>query len=209
VSDRDPAALVALLETETLRERGPLVCVGPAPLVLEIGFGRAELLIDLATLNPERHYLGVEVSRKRAEKAARRIERLELPNAKVVQAPAEYLLERVLPRACIAECWINFPDPWPKKRHFRRRFFQPEAVARVAGVLEPGAVLHAATDHGGYAEWMADALASCDQLENLHAPARWSEKRPERRLTGYEAEWLAEGRQIAYFDYRRLGGSRP
>lgn len=203
MSTADPSALEVAIEAEALRERGLLECVGPAPLVLEIGFGRAELLIDLAGAQPERQFLGLEVSRKRVAKAARRVAKAELANVKLVHAPAEYVLERVLPPASIAECWINFSDPWPKKRHHRRRVFQPATVARLARVLEPGGLLHAATDHMSFADWIDDILSREAELVNLHAPARWSDARPERRETGYEAEWLAEGRRIAYFDYRR------
>ena len=203
MSDRGPAALNALLECEELRERGPAVCIGEPPRVLEIGFGRAELLLDLAEENPASRYLGVDVSRKRVEKAARHVARRGLPNLRLVHAPAEYLLERVLPPSCFGECWINFPDPWPKKRHFKRRLFQPQFVALLARVLEPGALLHAATDHMGYAEWIGNVLAASPDFENPNAPTRWTACPPPRRETSYEAEWRAEGRPIAYFEYRR------
>ncbi len=203
MSDRGSAALSAVLETEELRERGPDACIGAPPLVLEIGFGRAELLLDLAEANPGSRYLGVEVSRKRVEKAARRVARRGLPNLRLVHAPAEYLLERVLPPACTAECWVNFPDPWPKKRHFKRRLFQPPFLVLLARVLQPGAPLHTATDHMGYAEWIADVLGGSPDFENPNAPTRWTDRSPPRRETSYEAEWRAQGRSIAYFEYRR------
>lgn len=203
MSDPDPAQLESILEAEELRERGLGVCVGPPPVVLEIGFGRGELLLELAARFPQRCFLGIERSRKRVLKAAKRIRRQGLANLRLVHAPAEYLLELALPEACIAECWINFSDPWPKKRHHKRRLFQPSFVVRLARVLEPGARLHAATDHLGYAEWIDAVLAAEPWLRNLHAPRPWSECRPERPITAYEAEWLAEGRPIAYFDYLR------
>ena len=203
MSDRGPPALSVALDTEELRERGPDACIGAPPRVLEIGFGRAELLLELATGNPDSRYLGVEVSRKRVEKAARHAARRGLPNLRLVNAPAEYLLERVLPPDCFAECWINFPDPWPKKRHFKRRLFQARFLALLARVLEPGARLHAATDHMDYAEWIADLLGASPDFENPNAPTRWTDRPPPRRETSYEAEWRALGRPIAYFEARR------
>lgn len=203
MSGRDPAPLAAQLESEALAREGLESLVGPPPLVLEIGFGRAELLIGLAEARPGVSFLGVEVSRKRVVKAARRIERRELRNAKVVHATAEYLLERVLPRASVCECWINFSDPWPKKRHWKRRLFQAPFLERLSGVLAPGAALHAATDHTGYAEWIHEALSAAPALQNQSASVPWSDQRPERPETSYEAQWLAEGRRIAYFEYRR------
>ncbi len=191
-----------MVESEALRERGLASVLGPPPVVLEIGFGRAELLIDLAARQPGCRFLGVEVSRKRVAKAARRVERSELANLKLVHAPAEYLLERVLGEDLVGECWINFPDPWPKKRHHKRRLFQPAFLALLSRVMQPGARLHAATDHPGYAEWIAETLAGARQFENLAAPARWLDTPPERCVTSYEAQWLAEGRRIAYFEHR-------
>ena len=203
MSGRDPAPLAAQLESEALAREGLGPLVGPPPLVLEIGFGRAELLIGLAEARPGVPFLGVEVSRKRVFKAARRIERRELSNVKVVHATAEYLLERVLPPASVCECWINFPDPWPKKRHWKRRLFQAPFLERLSGVLAPGAALYAATDHLDYAEWIHEALSAAPGLENRAAPTRWFDQRPERPETSYETQWLAEGRRIAYFEYRR------
>lgn len=196
------------LEAEELRERGLGACVGPRPVVLDIGFGRAEVLMQLAIDQPEKSFLGVEVSRKRVFKAARRIERAGLAGVRLVHSTAELLLERILPDASIAEIWINFPDPWPKKRHFRRRLIRPEIAGQLARVLEPGGRLFIATDYEPYAHWIADVMAGSPGLENVHAPAAWSSDRPARRETAYEAEFLAEGRSIAYFEYRRRRAGR-
>jgi tRNA (guanine-N7-)-methyltransferase len=206
VPDLDPAPLTAdevVVETEALREKGLEACLGSGPVVLEIGFGRGEVLIDLAGSDPGHRYLGVEVSRKRVAKVARRVARAGVRNARLVHAPGEYLLERVLGPGSIDACWINFPDPWPKKRHHKRRLLRREMLDRLARVLRPGARLHAATDHAGYAEWIADAFDAEPAFENRAAPRRWSDERPERRETAYEAEFVAEGRPIAYFEYRR------
>ncbi len=192
-----------LLEAEDLRERGLGASFPPGPLVLEIGFGRAEELIEMARKAPGCGILGVEVSRKRAQKAARRIGLANVPNVRLVHGTAEYLLFRVLPEETIAACWINFPDPWPKSRHHKRRLIRPDVTGELVRVLEPDAILHIATDHPGYAEWIACVLDRVADLENLHAPDRWGSVRPDRAETRYEAEFLAEGRTIAYFDYRR------
>jgi tRNA (guanine-N7-)-methyltransferase len=179
VSDLSPGS--PWLEAEELRERGLAACVGPRPVVLDIGFGRAE---------------------------SRRIERAGLAGVRLVHTTAELLLERILPDAAIAEIWINFPDPWPKKRHFRRRLIRREVVAQLARVLEPGGRLFMATDYEPYARWIADVMAGSPGFENVHAPEAWSGARPGRRETAYEAEFLAEGRSIAYFEYRRERAGR-
>jgi tRNA (guanine-N7-)-methyltransferase len=188
---------------EDLRTLGVESTVGAPPIVLEIGFGRAELIAALAEAEPGRAFLGLEVSRKRVDKAAQRLARRGVTNVRLVHGAAELVLERALPPKCVGECWINCPDPWPKKRHFKRRLIQPPFLSQLARVLVPGAVLHIATDHAGYAEWIAERLACADEFENLHAPARWSLGAPLRPETSYEAEWRAEGRTMVYFEYRR------
>jgi tRNA (guanine-N7-)-methyltransferase len=201
------AAEDLLVEAEEIRERGLDACLGSPHVVLEIGFGRAEVLIDLGLSRPDRAFLGVEVSRKRAHKAARRLARAGVGNARVVHGTAEYLLERVLPEHSVSECWINFPDPWPKKRHHKRRLIRPDVVPLLARALAAGALLHLATDHEGYAEEIDAVLSASPLFANLHAPEPWSKLAPERRRTAYEEEFLTEGRRIAYFDYRRASGS--
>ncbi len=192
------------LEAEILRERGVEHCLGRLPIVLEIGFGRAELILALAREHPEQGFLGVEVSRKRVTKAAGRIQRAELRNVRIVHSSAEYVVERVLPAGRVRECWINCPDPWPKKRHFRRRLIQPDFVRALSRALVPEGLVHVSTDHSGYADWIAEVLASEPTLENLHAPEPWSGEPPDRSETAYEAEWREEGRLLRYFDYRKL-----
>jgi tRNA (guanine-N7-)-methyltransferase len=202
VPGSDPASLTPVIEAEDLRARGLEACLGVPAIVLEIGFGRADFLMALADGEPKRHFLGVEISRKRVEKAGRRVRRRELSNVHLIRAPAEYLLARVLPEASVEACWINCPDPWPKKRHHRRRLLNGEFLDRLGRVMLPGSALHISTDHQGYAEWIHDVLSKADGFYNLHAPQPWSSQSPKRPQTAYEAEWLAEGRTIVYFDYR-------
>lgn len=163
--------------------------------------------MELAGSRPELPFLGVEVSRVRVEKAARRVVRAGLGNVFLVHAPAEYLLERVLPDACVVECWINFPDPWPKKRHHKRRLIRPDLVCQIVRVLVRGAPLHVATDHVEYADWIAGVLSSEGGLTNRNAPAPWSDRPPPRPETCYESEFRGEGRRIAYFEYQKRAGS--
>jgi tRNA (guanine-N7-)-methyltransferase len=194
----DPDEIV--LAPEKLRELG---FASMGRVSLEIGFGGGELLLALAERDPKTLFLGVEVSRKRVAKAARQAARLGLGNVRLVNAPAQYLLERVLPKASIAECWINCPDPWPKRRHSHRRVFQKGLLEQLARVLVPDALLHASTDDHEYARWIHALLAAAPGLENRCSPAPWSSQPPERPPTAYETEWLAEGRELVYFEYRR------
>ncbi len=177
----------------------------PLPLVVEIGFGRGEFLLDLATRAPETAHVGVEYSFKRSLKMARRLARLEIANVRIVAAKGEEVVEETLSDGTVACFWINFPDPWPKKRHFKRRLIQPEFAALLARKLVPGGHLKLATDHPGYAEWIAEILPAVEMLENVYAPDPYRSSEEGRLPTAYELLWRAEGRDFHFFDYVRRG----
>jgi len=174
-----------------------------APLVVEIGFGRGEFLMHLARQDTGRECLGVELSRKRVLKMARRLARSELRNVRLIEARGESVVADALASGAVSEIWINFPDPWPKKRHARRRLVQPGFVAALAERLAPAGRLSLATDHVAYAEQMHAALSSVSLLENAYAPAPWLPEVRDRPPTAYELEWRAEGRPLHFFAYRR------
>jgi tRNA (guanine-N7-)-methyltransferase len=175
----------------------------PLPLVVEIGFGRGEFLLGLAEREPEQAFVGIELSHKRALKMARRLARRELTNVAIVEARAEEVLRDALADASVGCFWLNFPDPWPKKRHARRRFVQPDALAWIARRLVPGGLLRIATDDPAYAEWIDAELAAAPGLENRYAPDRWRPAVPDRMSTAYELEWRALGRSFYFFEYAR------
>jgi tRNA (guanine-N7-)-methyltransferase len=174
----------------------------PLPLVVELGFGRGEFLRGLAAAAPAVAHVGVERSHRRTLKLARRIAKTDERNLRLVEATAQELVREALEDGSVATFWVNFPDPWPKKRHHRRRLLQPEFVARLAARLVPGGLLHAATDHAGYAEQIDAVLAAEPRLENALA-APFVPEVPGRPCTAYEAMWRAEGRALHFFTYRR------
>jgi tRNA (guanine-N7-)-methyltransferase len=199
------------VELEALRDPGPerlypARLPRPLALVLDVGFGRGELLQELARAAPERAYLGIEHSGKRVLKMTRRLARSEIENVRLVQAAAEAALAALAPGS-VAGAWINFPDPWPKKRHHRRRLIQPEFVRALALRLAPGAFLEVATDHEEYAEWIHAVLAAEPLLLNRCAPLPLRREPPERPATAYELEWRAQGRPAHYFSYARARAS--
>jgi tRNA (guanine-N7-)-methyltransferase len=193
---------------DELRTRGVRAVFAPelgptAPLVVELGFGRGEFLLHLAAGAPEVAHLGVELSHKRVLKLARRLARTELRNVRLVEARAELVVRECLSPGSVQAFWVNFPDPWPKKRHHRRRLLQPELVKELAVRLAPGGELHVATDHVAYAEAIHLALSGEPLLENAAAPAAWLAEVPGRKPTAYELEWRAEGRPLHFLEYRR------
>ena len=120
---------------DDLRERGIPAAFAPElepplHLVVEIGFGRGEFLKDLAQRSPETAFLAIEASHKRMLKMARRLALGEFRNIRLVAARAEVVVEDILLPESVACFWINFPDPWPKKRHHRRRLIQPQLIGQ-------------------------------------------------------------------------------
>jgi tRNA (guanine-N7-)-methyltransferase len=180
----------------------------PAPLrvVVDVGFGRGEFLRALAAAAPEVGHIGIERSHRRVLKMARRIAKTEERNVRLVEATAEELVRDALAPASVTAFWINFPDPWPKKRHQRRRLVRPDFVALLASRLVAGGELQVATDHVGYAEQIHEVLHAQSLLENTFAAPFLSEV-PGRLVTAYEAMWRAEGRTLHFFSYRRRAGA--
>ena len=191
-----------------IAERGwPALFAGdvdaPLPLVVELGFGRGEFLLGLAEASPEQAHVGVELSFKRSVKMARRLARSPLRNVRLVQGLAQQVVEEALPDASVACFWINFPDPWPKKRHARRRLVQPDLAARLVQRLVRGGSLRVATDDASYALWIDAVLRELPELENRHAPAPFVREEEGRARTAYEVEWRAQGRSLHFFHYVR------
>jgi tRNA (guanine-N7-)-methyltransferase len=175
----------------------------PLRIVLEIGFGRGEFQLALAERSPDVAHVGVEISRKRVLKQARRLAKSEIANVRLVHGTGEAAIAELFGPASLEAVWINFSDPWPKKRHHRRRLVQPPLVAAVADRLACGGLLHVATDDVPYAEHIDAVLAAEPQLANDFAPERWLPEVEGRMPTAYELEWRAEGRPLHFFAYRR------
>ncbi len=173
------------------------------PLVVELGFGRGEFLMHQAEQAPLRAHVGVERSRKRVLKMARRLARTELRNLRLVCGPAETFVEDCLSPSSVERVWINFSDPWPKKRHHRRRLIQPPLVTRICEVLQVGGSLEVATDDVAYALHIDEVLRAAPRLENAFAPERWRSDVPGRHPTAYELLWRAEGRPLHFWSYRK------
>ncbi len=118
--------------------------------VLEVGIGNGEFLINLAENNPETNFIGFEVFKEGATKCIRRCKSLGLNNVRVVHFDAIFYMH-LLEKSSISEIYVNFPDPWFKKRHRKRRIINPQFVELVASLLKPDGVLNIATDNEDYA----------------------------------------------------------
>jgi len=179
----------------------------PFPLVVEIGFGRGEFLLDMAAKHMETAFVGIELNRRRMLKMARRLARMELRNIRLVEGQGQAIVLD-FPEASVTEFWVNFPDPWPKKRHHKHRLLSPPVLHALALRLRPGGKLHIATDHADYAEAINAGLRGESLLENLLAPARYVREMPGRITTAYEQIWREHGSEPHFFEYVRVAGTR-
>jgi len=140
-----------------------------APVVLEIGFGMGETTAAIATARPEIDFLAVEVHLPGVGALLRRIEAGKLTNVRIVRHDAVEVVDRMIPLASLAGIHVYFPDPWPKKRHHKRRLLTREFVRELAERLAIGGYLHAATDWEPYAEEMLATLDAEPLLRNRTA----------------------------------------
>ncbi len=172
----------------------------PVPIEVELGTGKGRFLLEWAAAHPGTGVIGVERARKYLEMAAARAARAGLVNVRLVHTSAEDLLFRCLAPASAAAVHVYFPDPWPKKKHHKRRFFRPENVARIAEVLGPGGLLRVKTDHEGYAGVIAEVLAGEPRLAAV-AAAETFEAIP---ATNFEVKYARDERPVYRFASRRI-----
>ncbi len=173
-------------------------------LRLEIGFGAGEHLSGDAAANPGVDFIGCEPFINGIAALLADVEKLELDNIRLFDDDVRLLLDR-LPEASVSTIYILFPDPWPKKRHHKRRFVRAEALTELARVLADSADFRFATDHGPYARWtLARALAHPAFEWLAEEPGDWRQRPADWPETRYEAAARRAGANPVYFTFRRL-----
>jgi tRNA (guanine-N7-)-methyltransferase len=170
------------------------------PLEVELGVGKGRFLLEWAAAHPEIGLVGVERVRKYLQIVAARIARRGLSNVRIVQTTAEDLLFRCLAEGSVAAMHVYFPDPWPKKRHHKRRFFRASNAKRLADVLTVDGLLRVKTDHDGYAAVIGEVLAGEPRLAPVAGESAF-EGIPE---THYEIKYGRESRKMHRLAYRRV-----
>jgi tRNA (guanine-N7-)-methyltransferase len=174
-----------------------------APRTLEIGFGNGENLLALATHHPARDFLGIEVHRPGLGRLLLGLEERQLANVRLICHDAVEVLERQLPPHCLEEILILFPDPWPKKRHHKRRLMQGPFAALLASRLRGGGLLRLATDWQPYALEILETLRATPELENLAPAGAFVPRPPERAPTRFERRGERLGHEVWDLAFRR------
>ena len=183
----------------------PALFPGCTRFALEIGFGMGQSLAELASREPQTGFIGIEVHRPGVGKLLALAEEAELANLKVYCADAVEVLRRCIPDASLDLAMLFFPDPWPKKRHHKRRLVQPAFVEELRSKLKPGGVFHLATDWENYAEQMLEVLNAAPGWRNLAGEGGFAPRPASRPVTRFEARGERLGHQVRDLLFSREG----
>jgi tRNA (guanine-N7-)-methyltransferase len=173
--------------------RGPVASVwsgvfgNDRPVEIEIGPGRGDVLLAFARACPQVNFFAIEHVHGAAERIAERIADAGLPNARVLAGDAACVVRNLVPPASVAAYHIYFPDPWPKRRHHKRRLVTPSFVATLGRTLAPGGLVHVATD----LDWLFDAMVRA--LAQAHFVACDAPPAPARPTTHFERKYASAG----------------
>ena len=163
------------------------------PVEVELGCGKGLFLREAARQAPQTNFLGVERAGKYFRTAVARLTRAELPNIRMQRADGFDVLDRWVAPRSIQRLHIYFPDPWPKKRHHKRRIVCPQMMRLAARALVPGGEFRVATDHEVYREIIREVLAAHHEL---FEPLPWPADAPDRLPTNYALKWQRDGRRL-------------
>ena len=165
-----------------------------APTVLEIGFGNGEVIATLAEAEPDTNFMGIEVYSAGIGALLNKIKTKALTNVRIIRADATAVIPQCFADRCLRKILILFPDPWPKKRHHKRRLIQPNFVNMLADKLCRDGILHLATDWQNYAEAIHEAIIKCGRYQKLNIP-------PYRPTTAFERRGQALKHRIYELQY--------
>jgi tRNA (guanine-N7-)-methyltransferase len=176
---------------------------GNAPLKLEIGFGNGESLIKLAQKNPGVNYFGIDRKMDRIRTALSKLNKKDkIPNLLISRTDTDYL-PYIVPAQSFDEIIMNFPDPWPKKRHHKNRTVNPEFLNVIYGLLKPGGVFRFASDHEEYSLEVSEMLKSSELFENAYE-TDFKNEIENRIETQFEKHKKKEGFTIFHIKYRKI-----
>ncbi|SFR82751.1 tRNA (guanine-N(7)-)-methyltransferase [Marinobacter daqiaonensis] len=172
-------------------------------LNLEIGFGMGKSLADMAEARPEQDFIGVEVHQPGVGALLKEIEERQLENIRIYSIDANDVIDLCLPDASLDRVLIFFPDPWPKKKHHKRRLIQHDFIQRIRHKLRVGGILHMATDWENYAEHMLEVMAESEGFVNSREEGGYSPRPEDRPVTKFEKRGENLGHGVWDLVFRR------
>lgn len=166
------------------------------PPTLEIGFGSGQALLEMALKNPEQNYLGIEVYLPGIGALLHRCHEQDVHNVRVIRGDASYVLKNNCSEESIFQTNIFFPDPWPKRKHHKRRLIQKPVIERIRECLVPNGKVCLATDWMEYAQWMLELFSEAPGLTNLSSDGTYTRRLDSRPLTRFEARGIRLGHEV-------------
>lgn len=192
---------IGLSKDKTIADMG---IPADAPVVMEIGFGGGEFMVQLTELHPDWYLVGVEIYLPGVAKAVAKLEDAgTIERARITQLPAQYVMDHQVPPESLDGIFINHPDPWPKKRHHKRRIIQKDFANLMVTRLKPGGFIKLASDIEELAEWMRDILDQTPGLKNMGDASGFIERDPDRITTKFEHRGDKAGRVSRFLHYQK------
>jgi tRNA (guanine-N7-)-methyltransferase len=175
-----------------------------APTYLEIGFGSGASLLEIAAQHPDKNFIGIEMYLPGVASLLMGAEARGCKNVRVYYADAVEVIQKCIPNDSLAGVHIFFPDPWPKRKHHKRRIIQEAFIELVVSKLEVKGILHLATDWEHYAQEMMQKLSNCAKLENTAGAFQFADRSTQRPITTkFEGRGVISGREIKELQFGR------
>ncbi len=172
------------------------------PLAVDIGCGKGRYLVAVAQKHPEMNFLGIDRMESRMLKVGRKLTRAGLHHVRLVRMEASYAVRHLLPAHSVSLFTVFFPDPWPKRRHQRRRLFKPAFLDNLDRAMAPGGKLHIATDHRNYFESIVALFEQDARFESIPAYEPTEDER-----TDFELHFTEQGKPIGRASFVKAGRS--
>jgi tRNA (guanine-N7-)-methyltransferase len=173
-------------------------------LQLEIGFGNGKFLIEMAARESDCNFVGMDFYHKGIRKVITRINKLQMKNTRIVYGDAREKVSLLFKDESLDRIYINFPDPWPKKRHYKRRLIKPPFVDLVSSKLTSGGEARIATDNEPYALEILEFFEAQAQLKNKLGPGVFRGDRADLPRSKYENNFINKGDKIYYLDFVKI-----
>lgn len=175
------------------------------PLALEIGCGIGDFIVQIAARHPECNFIAIDIFNQGCRQTCSRIEDSGLANIRMMRTEARYLLHHYLGKDSLQSIYINCPDPWPKKRHRKRRLLNKSFLDLALYCLQPGGVLNFATDFADYGEATGELLNGDERFENLHS-SPFTHELGDYPISKYMRRFLDLGQPIYFCSYSKKHG---
>ena len=176
----------------------------PADVIVEIGFGNGESTWRMAQQEPESNFIGIEVHQPGVGHLLLALDANHIENVRIAREDAVPFLQQRIADGSLSGVRIYFPDPWPKKRHHKRRLIQPDFISVIARFMATDGILHLATDWQPYADHMLEVLDSSTDFINLSPTGNYCERPEWRPRTKYEQRGERLGHEVRDLLYQRL-----